>query len=137
MKVMLDTNILISALLFPSQSINTLFEELVLNHTIVLASYVIDEIHDVMRRKFPHKMDAVERFLSSVSYEFVYTPKQIYIQEFIVRDYKDYPIVYTAILESVDVLLSGDKDLTVLNVRELEILTPAQFMKKYSKGISP
>lgn len=137
MRVMLDTNILISALLFPSKSINTLFEELVLNHTIVLSSYVIDEFYDVMKRKFPHKLDAVERFINSISYELVHTPKQMYIQEMEVRDIKDYPVVYTAMLEDMDVLLSGDKDLTVLRVKGIEILTPTQFLEKYSKGISP
>jgi putative PIN family toxin of toxin-antitoxin system len=134
MRVMLDTNILISALLFPSTHVDALFEELVLNHTIVLSSYVIDELYDVMKRKFPHKMQAIDRFMSSIRYEFVDTPRQMYIQGIEVRDYKDYPVIYTAILAKVDVLLSGDKDLTVLAVQKIPILTPTRFLEEYSKG---
>jgi putative PIN family toxin of toxin-antitoxin system len=134
MRVMLDTNILISALLFPSTHVDALFEELVLNHTIVLSSYVIDELYDVMKRKFPHKMQAIDRFMSSIRYEFVDTPRQMYIQGIEVRDYKDYPVIYTAILAKVDVLLSGDKDLTVLAVQKIPILTQTRFLEEYSKG---
>ena len=48
MRVMLDSNILISALLFPLGRVDTLFRELVLNHTIVISSYVVDEVHEVI-----------------------------------------------------------------------------------------
>lgn len=134
MRVMLDTNILISVLLFPSEKVDTLFRELVLNHTIVISSYVVDEIHEVIRRKFPQKEKVIEKLFASISYEYVYTPRQMYIDEFIVRDFKDYPVIYSAIHEEVEVLLSGDKDLSGLSVGNLEVLTPSQFIEKYSNS---
>ena len=132
MRVMLDSNILISALLFPSGRVDTLFRELVLNHTIVISSYVVDEVREVIRRKFPQKEKVIEKFFASISYEYVHTPRQMYIDEFVVRDFKDYPVVYSALHEEVDVLLSGDKDLSGLCVENMEILTPSQFLEKYS-----
>lgn len=48
MRVMLDTNVLISALLFPSEKMNRLFETIVIDHTMVLSSYVIDELLEVL-----------------------------------------------------------------------------------------
>ena len=75
MRVMLDTNVLISALLFPSERMTKLFENLVVNHTVVLCSYVIDELHMVVERKFPNKADVVEKLLGRMSYELVYTQK--------------------------------------------------------------
>lgn len=56
----------------------------------------------------------------------------MYIDEFVVRDFKDYPVVYSALHEEVDVLLSGDKDLSGQCVENMEILTPSQFLEKYS-----
>jgi predicted nucleic acid-binding protein len=42
MEVMLDTNVLFSAILFPSERMNALFSILTKNHSIVLCSYGIE-----------------------------------------------------------------------------------------------
>ena len=131
MRVMLDTNVLISALLFPSEHMTKLFENLVVNHTVVLCSYVIDELHMVVERKFPNKADVVEKLLGRMSYELVYTPKTIDKAMLEIRDVKDYPVIYTAILEEVDVLVTGDRDFEDLELKRPEILTPTAFMEKY------
>ena len=131
MRVMLDTNVLISALLFPSERMTKLFENLVVNHTVVLCSYVIDELHMVVERKFPNKADAVEKLLERMSYELVYTPKTIDKAVLEIRDVKDYPVIYTAILEDVDVLVTGDRDFEDLVIKRPEILTPTVFMERY------
>ncbi len=55
---------------------------------------------------------------------------------FDIRDAKDYPVLYTAIQEDVDILITGDKDFASVNVERPEILTPAQFMAQYVEGIS-
>lgn len=47
------------------------------------------------------------------------------------RDTKDSPILATAIMEDVDVLLTGDKDFLVLDVETPEILTMTEFLQKY------
>ena len=131
MRVMLDTNVLISALLFPSEHMTKLFENLVVNHTVVLCSYVIDELHMVVERKFPNKADVVEKLLGRMSYELVYTPKTIDKAMLEIRDVKDYPVIYTAILEEVDVLVTGDRDFEDLELKRPEVLTPTAFMERY------
>jgi predicted nucleic acid-binding protein len=45
------------------------------------------------------------------------------------RDEDDLPILVTAILEDVDVLISGDRDFTVLENEKSEILTPTEFVE--------
>ena len=87
---MLDTNVLISALLFPGA-----------------------------------KMDAM------MSFEYVYTPANIESGLFDIRDVKDYPVLYTAIIEDVDVLVTGDKDFSNIDIEKPEIMSPAQFMEKF------
>ena len=131
MTVMIDTNVLISALLFPSEKMNQLFQEIVINHRMVLSSYVIDELHRVVERKFPKKTQIIENLLAKMSYEFVYTPKKMEQSLVSIRDVKDYPVIYTAIIEGVDILLTGDKDFEDLDIEKPEILTPSEFMSKY------
>ena len=128
---MIDTNVLISALLFPSERMNQLFQEIVINHRMVLSSYVIDELHMVVERKFPKKTQVIENLLAKMSYEFVYTPKKMEQSLVAIRDVKDYPVIYTAIIEGVDILLTGDKDFEDLDIEKPEILTPSEFMSKY------
>ena len=47
MRVMTDTNVLISALLFPSKNMDALMYKVTTEHHLVIPSFVIDEIMDV------------------------------------------------------------------------------------------
>ena len=133
MRVMLDTNVLISALLFPSERMTKLFENIVINHTMVLSSYVIDELYMVVERKFPNKLFIVEKLLERMSYELVYTPKTLEKNLLNIRDIKDYPVIYTAIMENVDILITGDKDFEDLEIENPEIMTPAAFIERFGE----
>lgn len=131
MRIMLDTNVIISALLFPSARMDRLFQTIVINHTMVISSYVIDELHEVVKRKFPQKEAVVECLLASMSYEFVYTPKCISDSLVYIRDVKDYPVIHTAIVEAVDILITGDKDFGELDIEKPEIMTPNEFLERF------
>ena len=132
MRVMLDTNVLISAATLPSRYIPELLDKLVEHHTIVLSTYVIDELKRVTREKFPDKNAVVERFLRELPFELAYTPEIIDPAEYPkIRDSKDLPILATAINEDVDILLSGDGDFAPLDMKRPEVLTPRMFVDKY------
>ncbi|TNG90232.1 putative toxin-antitoxin system toxin component, PIN family [Pasteurellaceae bacterium USgator11] len=131
MRIMLDTNVLLSALLFPSERMNRLIELVAIENTMVLSSYVVNELKTVVERKFPHKLDVIDRLLSIISYELVYTPTKFDLH-IDIRDEKDYPVIATALLENVDILITGDKDFTELTYLPIEILTPTQFLEKYA-----
>jgi predicted nucleic acid-binding protein len=64
MRVMLDTNVLISAIIFPNDRMNSLVYKATLEHQLVLSSYIIDELLDVIERKFPAKIKDVELFVT-------------------------------------------------------------------------
>ena len=55
MRIMLDTNVLISVLLFPGSKMNAMMNYIFTHHQLVLSSYVVDELKSVVRRKFPSK----------------------------------------------------------------------------------
>ena len=128
MRIMLDTNVLLSAILFPSERMNRMMRCIFEEHRLVLSSFVVDELGYVIRRKFPAK--AAAQMLSAMSYELVYTPRIMDQTLFAIRDPKDYPVLYTAMVEDVDVLITGDKDFAEIQVERPEICTPAEFMRR-------
>ncbi|MCG9969924.1 putative toxin-antitoxin system toxin component, PIN family [Pelotomaculum terephthalicicum JT] len=131
MRVMIDTNILISALLFPGQQMNTLIYKITTEHQLILSSYVVDELLNVVRRKFKDKLETVDLLLSRLPYELVYTPQHPKPVLFEIRDEKDYPVLYSAIMEDVDVFVTGDRDFDGLDLEKPEIISPAGFLEKY------
>ncbi len=70
-------------------------------------------------------------FLTALPYELVYTPRVMGMEDFSIRDPDDYPVLYSAVAEGVDVLITGDKDFAELDIEKPEIMTPAQFVEKY------
>ena len=106
-------------------------EYIFVEHQLVLYSYIVEELKEVIKRKFPNKLDVVDHLLAKMDYEYVYTPDKIEETLFEIRDGKDYPVLYTAILEDVDILVTGDRDFMEIEIARPEILTPAEFTKKY------
>ncbi len=131
MRITIDTNILISAILFPNGRINDLMRVIAEKHKLILSSFVIEELMGVVKKKFAGKKEAADRFLSKFPYDMVYTPKEMKQGLFQIRDEKDYPVLYIAIMEDVDILITGDKDFFDIEIEKPEILTPAQFLEKY------
>ena len=59
MRVMLDTNVLISAIVLKSTTLNQMLEMIINEHKLVLSSYVIEELKQVVSRKFEGKLGAM------------------------------------------------------------------------------
>ena len=134
MRVMLDTNVLVSAFVFQSQQMNAMVDALTGEHTIVLCSYVIAELKMVVAEKFSHKRASLDRFLADLPFEFVYTPDILDEEQYpVLRDREDLPVLATAILADVDILLTGDKDFENLGLERRLIVTPAGFLKIIEK----
>ena len=131
MKVLIDTNILISAVLNPVGIPYLAYKKAVThpNKGIICEQNVL-ELHEIFRRKFPTKIQFLETFLSSASISLIVVPipklpdnieKQI-------RDVKDRPILRAAISANADILLTGDKDFLESNVKQPLPLTAAEFL---------
>ena len=131
MRIMLDTNVLISAFVFKSKIMNDVIESVLTDHKLVLSSFIIEELKRVVSIKFQGKSKALDEFLTAIPYELVYTPEIMDKSLFEIRDEMDYPVLYTAIIENVDILVTGDKDFSDVEVEKPDILTPAQFAEIY------
>jgi len=132
MIIMFDTNILISAGLFPNSHLSRAVIRIAEEHQIVLSSRIVDELWLVLKRKFPDRKTVLETFLKRLSFEMAYTPTEIDSDIFPkVRDEKDYPILASAIIADVDVFITGDKDFAGLDLERPEVMTLAEFEQIY------
>lgn len=133
MRIMIDTNIIISAILFPNSAPSKFIEEVTSKHTIVLCSYIIDELHRVFNKKFKDKLLYLEKFLSKFSYELIYTPLDIEIDKYPkIRDIADLPILVSAIIEDVDIIVTGDKDFFDIDIEKPDIITVKEYFENYN-----
>jgi predicted nucleic acid-binding protein len=131
LRVALDTSVLISLFVFASKKFEQ-FKRSLAKQEIVLCSYVIDETKDVVRRKFPDRMNDVDDFFKSFPFAMAYTPEHFDPEKYpAIRDDSDLPILVSAILEDVDILISRDNDFLALEIDRPEIMSVEDFLLKY------
>ena len=132
MRIMIDTNILLSALVFGSKSMAILLERIGEEYTMVICTHIIDEFRKVVSEKAPKYNTAVDMLFSNLPYELVYTPKwQTNMPD--LRDEKDKPILAAAIASDVDMIITGDKDFLESEIERPEIISHLDFWDKYLK----
>ena len=131
MKIMLDTNILISAALFPRGTVaKALLKALNPPFEPVVCDYVVDELRRKFREKFPDRMTELEAFLyNALSFiTVVETPDIKVEQEASIRDPKDRPILRAALNAHADLFLTGDKDFLESSVKDPRIISVTEFL---------
>ena len=126
MKIMTDTNILFSALLFPkSQPAKAIFH-IIEQHNLILCDYIISELRNVVSRKRSDLLADIDVLMAKLSYELIATPLQ---PSKIISDPKDYPILNAAIIAEVDIIISGDKHFLDLETEHPKSMSIADFLE--------
>lgn len=128
---MLDTNILISAIIFESKIMTSLIDLLSKRYKTLIASYTIKEFNDVIDKKFPEKKKYAKRVLYRMHYELVHSPNDIKEKLFEIRDEDDYIILHTAVLGNADIFITGDKDFEDVKINKPKIMTASEFLRIY------
>ena len=124
MRILVDTNILFSALVFPNSKPARALLDIADNHEIVLCDQNISELRDILNRKAPQFLADAEVLLSVLSYELI--PAVTHAEK-LIRDATDQPILNAAIVQNVDIILTGDKDFLSLDITSPKCMTAAQF----------
>lgn len=129
MKLVLDTNVLLAAVLAPG-----LCRELVRKHIHAHELYcspgLLEEFADQLRHKLEVEPDLVPLF---VAYrQRVSLVVAVPLSTPVCRDPDDDLVLATALSGQADVIISGDKDLLVLKVHQgIPILSPRQFLERH------
>ena len=114
LRVMADTNVLVSGVIFPRAAYEFLQHALRGDFTLVLSEQILAEVQHWMETKATHlQRAAMTVFLEEVVCEVVPDPTRTEVEQHIqlVRDQKDVPIALAAIHAGVDYLVSNDQDL--------------------------
>jgi putative PIN family toxin of toxin-antitoxin system len=131
MRVVLDTNVLVSGIAYPygfSGKIASMWRNGSLE--VVLSHYLLDEFRKVLPRLSKNTLSVTE--VDQLADAFLFAADVIEPSEMVgsVRDRKDDPILALFVDSKANVLITGDKDLLVLADR-YPILTPAEFWTRY------
>ena len=68
MRIFLDSNVIISAGLFPESGVAKALAHIVDNHELILSKYTLEEIKNVFQLKFPEKIMHLSKFLEKLKY---------------------------------------------------------------------
>lgn len=130
MRVLIDTNIMISAILGNGTPFQAYVKAVSYPNTGVVCTQNIDELRRIFNRKFPAKIPAMERFLAMALsvIEVVKIPDTETDEENLIRDVNDRGIIRAAMASNVDVILTGDKDFLESGIEHPKIMTAAEFI---------
>ena len=131
MRVLIDTNVLISAALYPNSTpYHAYVKAATYPNRGLICEQNVDEMKRIFNKKFPDRIAALDRFLSValLTLELVPVPVDETLSEAKIRDAKDRPILRAAINADADILLTGDKDFLESGLERPKAMTPAEFL---------
>lgn len=129
-RVVIDTNVLVSFLLFPNSVPGQAVTKALTEGTVLRSDKTLGELAQVLdRKKFDSYLGKDERtvFLQRFIQESVYIKPSSPIT--VSRDAKDNKFLELAVSGEAKSIVTGDRDLLILNpFRRIEIITPAHFI---------
>ena len=134
MRVLIDTNILISAALSEKGTAAKAFYKATESpYECILCDYCIDEFKRVARSRLSKYITNIDAFLASalISAKIISTPldEECVGEEASIRDINDRPIVRAAINAKIDLILTGDKDFLQSGLKKPKMVSPAEFLQ--------
>ena len=134
MRVFIDSNILISAIVFDRNELDIIRRMLRKGHQLVISSHIHEEVFRVVLDKFPEHSALVDEFIRISGMEKVPSSQYLHMtdQFDMVRDKYDRHVLAAAVASNCDLIITGDKDLLVLDsCRNIRILT-SKGAKRYA-----
>lgn len=130
MKVVFDTNVLISAFVFGGNSAKA-FDKCVEKHDISISQYIIDELSDKLKNKFHIPLADISKITGLLKNELMFHRPATKLPE-VCRDKDDNHILQLAESAESDLIITGDKDLLVLKkYKTVTIISPKDFLELY------
>ena len=135
MRLILDTNVLVSAFVFKSTTASKVVRFSAQKHTILFSESTFKELKStLLKQKFAEiaELSTIRSFIVNLVRmgEFIEPKTEITA----CRDPKDNKFLELAIAGNVECIVTGDKDLLELNpFRNIQIITPKEFIDRFYK----
>ena len=130
LRVVLDTNILISALIHAGEARDFVYNLLYRKIRLVTSNYIINETEEVLKRnKFKDK-EVLSELWNLIREDFELVKVRSKTSNTILRDPKDHPILQTAFKGKAKFIITGDEDLlSIESWKGVKIVKMSEFRK--------
>ena len=126
MRIVLDTNVLIAALISNGVCAQV-FESVVATHEIISAESLLQELHEKLITKFHYSQEDADAAIALIKSK-VQLVIPVPLSQSVCRDADDGLVLATAVTGDAHCIITGDKDLLVLKQFEgVDIIRPAEF----------
>ena len=127
-KVIIDTNVFVSGTLWKGTPHKVLELWSEGKFKLVVSVEIVNEYEEVLSNLLNHQQDLVDRILETIRMHSEYV-QPVKLPKAICRDPNDEMFLMAALAGKVDYIVSGDKDLLVLNnTLNLNVVNPRQFL---------
>ena len=134
-RIFIDTNILISAIVFDRKELELITSSINKKYKIYISEHILEEASRVIKKKFPENMKMFEKFIRISKIEIII--KKVYeneIKKYIdIRDKYDTHVIACASAFRCDFIISGDKDVLSYEHHDIKIMNSADFIKLFNK----
>lgn len=132
-RLFIDTNILISAIVFDGNELEVIIRSLQRFDEIVISEHIIEEATRVVLKKFPDHIDLFENFIETSNIRIV--NKEEYMDSIRdidgIRDRYDAHVIACAQRMDCDYIISGDNDLLTFSGSSVIIITSKEYLSMH------
>jgi uncharacterized protein len=135
LRVVLDTNVLISALHFPDGTLAHMWQPLYAGrYRLILSPFIVAELAEKLRERFGWEEDQLQRTLRTLVRKADIVRPSV-VARAVPNDPDDDHVVACAVLGKADVIVSGDRHLLALGQYQgVPIVRPVDFLRMVGKG---
>jgi putative PIN family toxin of toxin-antitoxin system len=126
MKILFDTNVLIAAFIGRGYSYEVV-EDSIHGHALYSTPFIIKEFKKTFKNKFRYPESMINELVGFTHNFFIQGKTGQTINQ-ICRDTRDNHILADAVINGIDIIITGDKDLLALkNYKGIKIISPKEY----------
>jgi putative PIN family toxin of toxin-antitoxin system len=130
-KLFLDTNILISAIVFDKKELELIIRCIDNSDQLYISEHIFEEAMRVFLAKFPEYIDLFKKFIKISKIKII--KKSVYeksIKQFEnIRDKYDAHVIAAAKAKKCDFIITGDKDILNYDLPRIRIMKASDFIR--------
>ncbi|MEK6645754.1 MAG: putative toxin-antitoxin system toxin component, PIN family [Candidatus Firestonebacteria bacterium] len=126
MNILFDTNVIVAAFISGGSSYDVI-EQAIHEHEIYYTTFIINEFRKVIRGKFHYSDSITNEFIIFIEKFFIKGITANVIEK-ICRDLDDNQVLADGVINKINVIITGDKDLLDLKTyKNIRIISPKNY----------
>lgn len=128
MKILFDTNVIISGFISQGYTFDVI-KDAIFRHELYYTEYILNEVKKNLSVKFAISDKSNLSIIHTIEKHFTKGKSAIAVEE-VCRDPKDNQVLADAVINTIEVLITGDNDLLELKSYEgIQIILPKNYWK--------